>query len=94
MQFHRFDLNLLIALDILLREKNVTRAAERAFVSQPAMSAALQKLCRYQWLFNFVVNKAIKSPSLRHTISAMFTNMDLRDQLRKPSFYLKILFNR
>ncbi len=44
MQFHRFDLNLLIALDILLREKNVTRAAERAFVSQPAMSAALQKL--------------------------------------------------
>lgn len=44
MQFHRFDLNLLIALDILLREKNVTRAAERAFVSQPAMSAALHKL--------------------------------------------------
>ncbi len=58
------------------------------------ISAALQKLCKYQWLFNFVVNKAIKSPSLRNTISAMFTNMDLRDQLRKPSFYLKILFNR
>ncbi len=44
MQFHRFDLNLLIALDVLLREKNVTRAAERVFVSQPAMSAALHKL--------------------------------------------------
>jgi DNA-binding transcriptional LysR family regulator len=47
MQFNRFDLNLLIALDALLQEKNVTRAAERVFVSQPAMSAALQKLRDY-----------------------------------------------
>jgi DNA-binding transcriptional LysR family regulator len=47
MQFHRFDLNLLIALDMLLREKNITRAAERVFVSQPAMSAALHRLRDY-----------------------------------------------
>jgi DNA-binding transcriptional LysR family regulator len=47
MQLNRFDLNLLVALDALLREKNVTRAAERVFVSQPAMSAALQKLRAY-----------------------------------------------
>jgi DNA-binding transcriptional LysR family regulator len=47
MQFHRFDLNLLIALDVLLRERNVTRAAEKVFVSQPAMSAALHKLRDY-----------------------------------------------
>jgi LysR family transcriptional regulator, nod-box dependent transcriptional activator len=47
MQLNRFDLNLLIALDALLHERNVTRAAERVFVSQPAMSAALQKLRDY-----------------------------------------------
>jgi LysR family transcriptional regulator, nod-box dependent transcriptional activator len=47
MQLNRFDLNLLIALDALLHEKNVTRAAERVFISQPAMSAALQKLREY-----------------------------------------------
>jgi LysR family transcriptional regulator, nod-box dependent transcriptional activator len=47
MHLNRFDLNLLIALDALLQEKNVTRAAERVFVSQPAMSAALQKLRDY-----------------------------------------------
>lgn len=47
MQLNRFDLNLLIALDALLRERNVTRAAERVFVSQPAMSAALHKLREY-----------------------------------------------
>jgi len=38
------DLNLLIALDALLTERNVTRAAERIHISQPGMSAALQKL--------------------------------------------------
>ena len=47
MQFNRFDLNLLVALDMLLRERNVTRAAERAHISQPAMSAALHKLRDY-----------------------------------------------
>jgi flavin-dependent dehydrogenase len=58
------------------------------------ISATLQRLCKYPWLFNFVVNKAHKSPSLRNTISCMFTDMDLRERLSKPSFYFKILFNR
>lgn len=58
------------------------------------ISATMQRLCKYPWLFNFVVNKAYKSPVLKDTISCMFTDMDLRDQLRKPSFYFKILFNR
>ena len=40
----RFDLNLLVALDALLSERHVTRAAERMFVSQPAMSGMLQRL--------------------------------------------------
>lgn len=58
------------------------------------ISATLQKLCNYPWLFNFVVNKAAKSPELRNTISGMFSDLDLRDKLRKPSFYFNILFNR
>jgi flavin-dependent dehydrogenase len=58
------------------------------------ISTTLQKLCRYPWLFNFVVNKAHKSPSLSKTISSMFMDLDMRDQLRKPSFYARILFNR
>ncbi len=40
----RTDLNLLVALQILLEEGNVTRAAERLSVSQPALSKTLQKL--------------------------------------------------
>ncbi len=40
----RTDLNLLVALQVLLEERNVTRAAERLSVSQPALSKTLQKL--------------------------------------------------
>ncbi|MFW6692278.1 LysR family transcriptional regulator [Streptomyces sp. MAR4 CNX-425] len=41
------DLNLLLALDALLSECNVTRAAERLSVGQPAMSASLARLRRH-----------------------------------------------
>lgn len=40
----RIDLNLLIALQVLIEERNVTRAAERLFITQPAMSKTLQRL--------------------------------------------------
>ncbi|HXS37677.1 MAG TPA: NAD(P)/FAD-dependent oxidoreductase [Flavipsychrobacter sp.] len=58
------------------------------------ISAAMQRMTKYRWLFNLVVNKAYKSVSLKNTISCMFTDMDLRDQLRRPSFYFKVLINR
>jgi DNA-binding transcriptional LysR family regulator len=38
------DLNLLIALDALLQEQNVSRAAKRLGLSTPAMSHALARL--------------------------------------------------
>jgi DNA-binding transcriptional LysR family regulator len=41
------DLNLLVALDALLTECNVTRAAERTSVGQPAMSASLARLRKH-----------------------------------------------
>ena len=44
MRFHQFDLNLLTALDTLLFERQVSRAAERLGLSQPAMSNALRRL--------------------------------------------------
>lgn len=41
------DLNLLVTLDVLLRERNVTRAAEQVGLSQPAVSAGLARLRRH-----------------------------------------------
>lgn len=44
MRLDKFDLNLLVALNALLEERSVTRAAERLGLTQPAMSAALRRL--------------------------------------------------
>lgn len=44
MRFNRLDLNLLLALDALLEEQNITRAASRVNVSQSAMSGMLARL--------------------------------------------------
>lgn len=44
MNLVQFDLNLLVALDALLRERNVTRAGQRIGLSQPAMSGTLGRL--------------------------------------------------
>ena len=47
MRFQGLDLNLLVALDALLTERNLTAAARSVNLSQPAMSAALARLRRY-----------------------------------------------
>jgi DNA-binding transcriptional LysR family regulator len=44
MQAGRIDFNLLSYLDVLLRERNVTRAASHLGLSQPAMSNGLRRL--------------------------------------------------
>src|SRR5688572_9306507 len=43
-QLSGLDMNLLVVLDVLLAERNVTRAAARLGLSQPAVSNALSRL--------------------------------------------------
>ncbi|MCO6481602.1 MAG: geranylgeranyl reductase family protein [Flavobacteriales bacterium] len=57
-----------------------------------AISTRLQQLTAFPWLFNFVVNKATRNPVLADTISSMFNDLDMREQLKKPGFYVKLLF--
>ncbi|MGE6738957.1 LysR substrate-binding domain-containing protein [Allorhizobium pseudoryzae] len=47
MRFKNLDLNLLVALDALIRLRNVSRAAEEMFITQSAMSNALGRLREY-----------------------------------------------
>ena len=44
MNIDRVDLNLLVSLDVLLRERSVTKAANQLGISQPAMSNSLKRL--------------------------------------------------
>lgn len=47
MRFKNLDLNLLVALDAMLEEKNVSRAAEKLHITQSALSNALARLRAY-----------------------------------------------
>ena len=47
MRFQRLDLNLLVALDVLLEERSVSLAADRLCLSQSATSSALGRLRDY-----------------------------------------------
>jgi LysR family nod box-dependent transcriptional activator len=47
MRFHQLDLNLLVALDALLAERNITLAGHRLHLSQSAMSSGLARLRDY-----------------------------------------------
>ena len=47
MRLDRFDLNLLVVLDALLEERNVTKASERLHIGQSATSGALARLRDY-----------------------------------------------
>ncbi|MEZ5721565.1 MAG: LysR family transcriptional regulator [Paracoccaceae bacterium] len=47
MRFKGLDLNLLVALDVLLTERNVSRAADKLCLSQSATSGALARLREY-----------------------------------------------
>jgi LysR family nod box-dependent transcriptional activator len=47
MRFNKLDLNLLVALDAMLTERSISRAAERLHISQSAASNALARLRDY-----------------------------------------------
>ena len=58
------------------------------------LSHTLQKLSKYSWLFNYVVNKAANNEELRHTITCMFDDLDMRSRLSSPGFYFRLLFGK
>ena len=57
-----------------------------------ALSHRLQQLVNYPWLFNFVVRKANRNPSMQKMMTMMFDDMDIRKELSKASFYWKLLW--
>lgn len=73
--------------------KDYDLAIYRRLGGELKLSYRMQRLVKYPWLFNFVVRKANRNKTLRETIMVMFEDIDLRDRLRKPSFYFKLLFS-
>ena len=59
-----------------------------------AISTRLQRMANQAWLFDLVVDRANRNPALADTISSMFTDMELRERLKKPGFYMDLLLGR
>jgi geranylgeranyl reductase family protein len=54
-------------------------------------SQRIHELCTHPGLFNLVVKKANRNKELREMFTGMYISQDLRDQLKNPLFYFKIL---
>ncbi len=58
------------------------------------LSYRIQRLVQHRWLFNFVINRLNSNKKLMDTFSLMFNDLDMREKLKSPLFYLRLLFNR
>ncbi|MEM7657477.1 MAG: NAD(P)/FAD-dependent oxidoreductase, partial [Bacteroidota bacterium] len=65
-------------------------AVYRKVWSELRLSHQMQKLVNYPWLFNFVVKKVNRNEALQSMFTMMFEDLDIRQELRKPSFYWKL----
>lgn len=90
-----------VAAEMLQRGDVTARAAKqydarvwKRLGKELSISTRLQRMADKAWLFDFVVDRATKNPALADTISSMFTDMDLRERLKKPGFYLDLLLGR
>lgn len=67
MRLDNFDLNLLVAFEVLLQERSVTRAAKQLNVTQSAMSASLKRL-RESFRDDLLVQQGKKMIPTQHAL--------------------------
>ncbi|MEQ8245658.1 geranylgeranyl reductase family protein [Fulvivirga sp.] len=80
----RFDANYNLSYDKVIYHK---------MWNELRLSRGLQKLLKFPRLFNFVVRKANNNQSVKLLLTSMLDNVDLKKELVKPSFYVKLLFS-
>jgi len=73
---------------------NFDKRVYDALGNEFSISKKMIWLLNFPFLFNLIVNKANQNPRLLELISCMFHDLDIRAQLKKPGFYLDLLFNK
>jgi flavin-dependent dehydrogenase len=56
------------------------------------LSRRMQKLCRYPFLFDFIVRKANHNAHVRQLLIDSLSNIDKKKSLTHPMFYYRMLF--
>ncbi|MDX5417582.1 MAG: geranylgeranyl reductase family protein [Hymenobacteraceae bacterium] len=73
--------------------QNYDKAVYNRLWKELKISRRLQQLLNYPWLFDKLAGKAANNRALAETISCMISDIDLRERLKQPSFYFRLLFN-
>jgi flavin-dependent dehydrogenase len=58
------------------------------------ISLKIPRFIQYPWLFNIMINKALKSKTLQEKLSLAMSDLEVRKRLKEPSLYLKVLLGR
>jgi len=72
--------------------KTYEREVNELLKGEFRLSHAMQRLGNWKWLLNTVVRKAARSVEVADAISCMFDDLDEREKLVSPLFYLRLLF--
>ena len=56
-----------------------------------SISAKIPKFIQHAWLFNGVMNRAVKSKVLQEKLSKAMTDLEVRKRLHEPSLYIRVL---
>jgi hypothetical protein len=56
-------------------------------------SRILQRLCRNERLFNWIVNKANRHSAVHNVLVDALAHADQKRQLTRPGFYFRLLFS-
>jgi flavin-dependent dehydrogenase len=69
------------------------RALWKEIGNDVASSHNLQKLGRHEWLLNFIIGKARRSPWVRNELAGMIASREAKKKAADPLFYLRMLLS-
>lgn len=78
------------AATLLAYDKRV----ERVLGSEMKLSYRMQQLARYPRLLNVIARIILGNQKMLHVFSKMYTDFNIREQVVKPWFWLKLLFSK
>ena len=82
---NRLDADFMTGYDVRIK---------RVLGKEMEISYNIQLSLRFPWLINGLANFVAARPDLIHTLSRMYTDLELRSQLSKPGFWLDMAFRK
>ncbi|HKK74647.1 MAG TPA: geranylgeranyl reductase family protein [Saprospiraceae bacterium] len=70
------------------------KRVERVLGSEMKLSYRMQELARYPWLLNIIGRIILGNQKMLFVFSRMYTDFNIREQVVKPWFWLKMLFSK